>query len=282
VKRTLLGDSVAEEKSSPRAGNNKAPGNTPAQSPVPWYYSLFETGVYVDLLFSVSPESTVSEVSFIAKVLRLPPGGEVLDLCCGFGRHTIPLAQRGFRMTGLDSSAHNLELARSRASDVGADVTWILSDMRRIDEHIKTKLDAVICMDCSFGYLEDDEEDRRALNSISSVLKDGGVLLLDVLNRDAVIRSMTDRTWNRRGDFLILGQHTFDVMSSRYADEYIIVDALGERLELSTSVRLYTRSELEAMLMGVGMHPIGIYGSYAKQPFAIDNRRMIILSQYNK
>jgi SAM-dependent methyltransferase len=57
--------------------------------------------IYDDNAFT---KNTVREVDFLLDELLIPPGGAVLDVGCGTGRHAIELAKRGFVVTGLDLS----------------------------------------------------------------------------------------------------------------------------------------------------------------------------------
>src|SRR5437016_4273852 len=118
----------------------------------PWYELLFGE----DYLrhFRTPPERTAQEVEQILQRLDLPPGSAVLDLCCGYGRHTIPLAQHGYRMTGQDLSDVLLQQARTDAEARGVHVQWVQSDMRRVP--FEKEFDAVINIWTSFGYLENE------------------------------------------------------------------------------------------------------------------------------
>ena len=57
-------------------------------------------------------------------------GGAVLELACGTGQLTIPIALQGLPIVGLDQSSAMLNVARSRASAVNAPVTFVQGDMR--------------------------------------------------------------------------------------------------------------------------------------------------------
>src|SRR5688500_13462732 len=74
--------------------------------------------------------AAAAEVEQILALIQLDDGGEVLDLACGPGRHSIPLAQRGFTVTGVDQSQFLLERARSRSAQEGVSVEWVKADMR--------------------------------------------------------------------------------------------------------------------------------------------------------
>jgi SAM-dependent methyltransferase len=77
-----------------------------------------------------TPERTNAEVDFIEQVLGAPRGAAMLDLACGFGRHAIRLAKRGYLVTGVDFSPRYLEIAAEDARAEGVAVTWQAGDMR--------------------------------------------------------------------------------------------------------------------------------------------------------
>ena len=98
-------------------------------------------------------------------------GGEVLDVPCGFGRHAIPLARAGYRVTGVDRStvaARRGAAARGR----GAWPKFVNADYRELPFKDEA-FDAAINLYTSLGYLGD-EEDTKVLAAIRRVLREGG------------------------------------------------------------------------------------------------------------
>src|SRR5690349_5266808 len=82
---------------------------------IPWYKTFFNEDyvrVYSPFL---TAERTAQEVEAIIRFLELSAGSTILDLCCGYGRHAIPLAQQGYNIVGLDLSEVLLQLARTEA-----------------------------------------------------------------------------------------------------------------------------------------------------------------------
>ena len=148
--------------------------------------------VYMDNVFT---KNTLHEVDFLLEELALRPGSSILDVGCGAGRHSIELAKRGYKVTGLDLSAEMLAQAEQGARAVGVKVNWVRSDAARFS--LAEKYDAVICLcEGSLGLLgqADDPIDQplAILRNISRSLKPQAGALLTVLNGAAMIRKHTN------------------------------------------------------------------------------------------
>jgi len=242
-----------------------------------WYREFFD-----DLYLRVyqpleAPEKVRREVDFIVKALNLPAGAKVLDLCCGQGRHSLELARRGFQVVGVDLSEALLYAARKRAESEGLSVTFLQCDMREID--FKDEFDAVINMFTSFGYLESEAEDEKVLGKVAQALKSGGKFLLDVVNRDRLVRDFQGREWHAADEgWLVLEERTFDHLSGRMETRWICVARDGVRYERLSSVRLYTASELRTMLERAGLEVTNLFGDYDGSPYSWDSQRLIIVA----
>ena len=135
--------------------------------------------------------NTAAEVDFLQEELRIPPGGSILDVGCGTGRHSIGLARRGFEVTGLDLSAGMLSVAADEALKAGVDVRWIRADASRFS--FRREFDAAICIcEGAFGLLggEDDPigQPLSILRNVSGSLRPGGRFVLTALNGTAMLR----------------------------------------------------------------------------------------------
>jgi len=242
-----------------------------------WYREFFD-----DLYLRVyqpleAPEQVRREVDFIVKALDLPAGAKVLDLCCGQGRHSLELARRGFQVVGVDLSEALLYAARKRAESEGLSVTFLHCDMREID--FAGEFDAVINMFTSFGYLESEAEDEKVLGKVAQALKSGGKFLLDVVNRDRLVRDFQAREWHAADEgWLVLEERTFDHLSGRMETRWVCVARDGVRYERLSSVRLYTASELRTMLERAGLKVTNLFGDYDGSPYSWDSQRLIVVA----
>jgi SAM-dependent methyltransferase len=252
----------------------------------PWYVTLFERDWY-DVLAPgggrsrVEPERyaqrTEQEAEFVASTLRLAAGTPVLDLCCGWGRHTIRLAQRGYRMTGLDLSAYHIELARSAAREAGINVAWIEGDMRRIP-CLDATFGAVINLFTAFGYF-DEAENQQVLEEVSRVLAPGGRFLLDLINRDRLMSVFRETDWNEEDGRLVLERRCWDDRTGRIHVEWTIVDRDGERRNHTHDERIYTLQELELRLSLAGLRVHDAFGDFDGSDLQRHSRRLIVLAE---
>src|SRR5437868_15089587 len=156
-------------------------------SEAPWYQTFF--GEAYLRIYAFPPEWTERQVEGIVTLLALPAGSTILDLCCGHGRHAIPLAQRGYQVTGQDLSEVFLQQARAAADAQRVQVRWVHGDMRSIP--FENEFDAVINIFTAFGYLEDQGEDQKVLRQVCKALKPGGLFLIETLHREGLMRHYT-------------------------------------------------------------------------------------------
>src|SRR5215208_2443635 len=99
--------------------------------------------------------STHVEVEKIVKLLQIEKQDQILDLCCGIGRHSLELARHGFVVVGVDRTTRFIEKARQEADRCDLNAEFIVGDMR--EYCVPTNFDIVVNLFGSFGYFEDPE-----------------------------------------------------------------------------------------------------------------------------
>jgi SAM-dependent methyltransferase len=126
------------------------------------------------------------EVPVLVEVFGLPGDGGLLDAGCGSGRHVVALAQRGYRVVGLDASGAMLELARAHAAqaDVAADfVEATYADAARaVERFAGGGFDGVFCLGNALAAVGQHDDAQRSLAALTSVLRPGGRLVVQILN----------------------------------------------------------------------------------------------------
>ncbi|HEY1387940.1 MAG TPA: class I SAM-dependent methyltransferase [Ktedonobacterales bacterium] len=127
-------------------------------------------------------ESTDKDVAFLARQLPLPRYGRLLDLCCGYGRHAVRLAARGYRVTGLDRDPEAIAEAERRTRAADQQVTYLVGDMREVGA-LPGTFDGVINMWQSLAFF-DEATNADVLRQVRSKLTPGGRFIVDIYNRD--------------------------------------------------------------------------------------------------
>jgi SAM-dependent methyltransferase len=241
-----------------------------------WWDAYFDELYLRMLQATLPPEQTAQELAGVLAMLELQPGARILDLCCGQGRHAIPLARAGYRVVGLDRSPYLLGQARQAANGAGAGISWVQGDMRHLPW--AETFDACLNLFTSFGYFEAEDQNQQVLVEVFRALKPGGRFILDLSNRDYFLLRLWPYSWRRYGQAILLENTTFDPATCRFASNFTWVE--GERREsLSHSVRHYTAPELEGMLWRAGLVPLALYGGFDASPLDLESKRLIVVAK---
>ena len=126
----------------------------------------------------IDQSRTTQETEFICQCAPPPEFREILDVCCGMGRHARALASRGYSVVGIDRDADAVANARSR----GGGPTYIVADLRDY-QPAPEAFDAAIVIRQSFGYF-DPTTNRDVLGRLAAGLREGGRVILDLWNHE--------------------------------------------------------------------------------------------------
>jgi SAM-dependent methyltransferase len=240
-----------------------------------WYDEFFE-GDWLDLIAPRAPaERTAQEVDFVVEQLGLEPGARVLDVACGHGRHSLELARRGLRVTGIDLSPRSLALARQSAGAESLDVDLRELDMRELD--YDGEFDAALNLFTAFGYFEEPADNEQVLDRVARALRPGGAFLIDVINPVSLFGRYRDAWWEELDDgVLFLQQHEYDLLAGRNLAVWTFVRPDGTRSEIRHSLRMYTPVELRILLEGAGLRVDGAWGGFDGEELGRESRRLIL------
>ena len=153
-------------------------------------------------------------------------GGELLDVPCGFGRHSIPLARAGYRVTGVDRSAVLLAEAQRRAGGE----RWPKFVERRLPRAAvrgrELRRARSTCTRRSATSAT--RRTRRCWPAIRRVLRAGGRLVIETMHRDRLVGMASERHWRLMGEGrLLLEQSTFDPASGVAQTTQTLIDGDG-------------------------------------------------------
>ncbi|MEO0091768.1 MAG: class I SAM-dependent methyltransferase [candidate division WOR-3 bacterium] len=227
---------------------------------------------YQDIL---TEERTKIEVNFLIRELKLKKDMKILDLACGYGRHSNRLAKLGYNVTGVDITKEFLDIAKKEAKLRKLKVKYIQQDMRQI--RFYNEFDRIMLLFTSFGYFND-AENLKVLKNISQALKPKGLFCFDTFNRDALLKNFLPYIVIEKGKDLMIERNKYDKKTKRIYNQRIVIRD-GKRKDKPFSVRLYTPNEIKSLLAKVGMSIYKMFSDWNSNPFSLDSKRMIIIAE---
>ncbi len=247
-----------------------------------WYDNWAE--VY-DSIYSYVREDVPFYVSEATK-----SGGPVLEMGCGTGRVTVPIAQSRVDVVGLDNSMSMLDVARRKAQQIKSrqgEIEFVQGDMR--DFSLGKKFPLIVIPFRGFLALMTVEDQIRCLSTIKKHLEPDGRLIFNVFvpNLEMLVededtafhlRDVTDPTTGRQ---LVLWQQTRVDNFNQVLSVRIIVDELDlngmvpSRFYRDYQIRYAHRLELLHLLERCGYDVVDLYGDFDYSPFDEDSEEMV-------
>jgi SAM-dependent methyltransferase len=239
-----------------------------------WFRDFFD-GMAVDFWMAVAPPPD-DDVAFLQTWFGPANGQEVLDAACGAGRHTIPLAKAGYRMTGVDLSGVSLAHARSAATGTPLAIDWQQRDMR--DLPWGDRFAGALCFGNSFGYIGR-KGTRDFVAAVGNALRHGGVFVLETgAAAESLLPSLQQRRWMQAGEILFLSSSSYDVSSSRLDVEYTFVRG-NDRETKTASTSIFTVAELREMFERSGFTIEGTLSNLQREPFRLGSPRLFLVAR---
>lgn len=156
-----------------------------------WYKKIWT----LDIQDQSWVEDTKRQIDFLIEKLNLNGSEKILDLACGFGRHSLELARRGFSVIGVDITSDYIKYASNIAKTEKLNAQFIHSDIR--DINFENEFDVVLNMaDGAVGYLENEEENLKIFKIVSKALKQNGKHFMDIMNADYAETHFPCKLWD--------------------------------------------------------------------------------------
>ncbi|MCT4630127.1 class I SAM-dependent methyltransferase [Winogradskyella sp.] len=233
-----------------------------------WYASWFDTPYYHILYKDRDYSEAQHFMDNLTQYLNIPEGGNILDLACGKGRHSIYLNTLGYNVTGVDLSEQSIKHAKQFENDT---LNFDVHDMTL--PYPKT-FDAVFNLFTSFGYFEDDTCNLKTITSIKAELNDFGFGVIDFMNVNYVINHLVAK------DVKTVEGIDFHQQRS-VKDGYIIKDINfeidGELYEFQERVKALTLDDFKTLFEKAGVHLLDIFGDYKLQKYHSQTSERLIM-----
>ena len=238
-------------------------------------------------------ENTRNEVDFIVDIMELSGSERILDLACGFGRHSIDLTKRGFSVKGVDIAPDLIEEAKRIASEEELNTEFICADLR--DVSFNNEFDVVLNMgEGAIGYLENDDENLKIFDLIASSLKPGGKHFMEILNAEHAEMYYPKKSWYIGEKVLFIEEYLWDK-----EDRRMLLSGWGFRFgEIArkptaaditprATIRAYSIGEVEEILTSRQMTIMKTYGNsfgiFSKdRPISKREIQLLVYSQKNE
>ena len=278
------GAPVSAPPSSPTPASKPAPTSKPAppsskaeSKKRPWWEDIFSE----DLLRTMDqPKASFiqREVNFIEESLGVEKGAVVLDLACGTGVHAVELASRGYSVVGFDLSLAMLARASDEAQERGQKLNFLQGDMREMA--FEEMFDGIYCWQTSFGYF-DEEKNLDVLARAHRALRHGGMLLIDIINRDFVAPRQPSLVWFEGDGCVCMDEMQVDFFTSRLKVKRTVMFEDGRTREIDYSIRLYNLHEIGKMMHDCGFRVVQVTGHPAHPGvfFGSESPRIIVLAE---
>ncbi|MBI3724482.1 class I SAM-dependent methyltransferase [bacterium] len=247
----------------------------------PWWVSLYDELVLEMLIAHRDPAEIEQTVAFLEERLAIRAGDLVFDQCSGIGTLGIALAERGARVVGVDQARAYVERARREAEARSLDCAFFQGDA----------FEAVPARGCgaafnwatSFGYAPDDRANARMLERALEALAPGGRFALDTMNVAGVLRDFQEHVVTKRetteGELVLSRESKIDLARGVIDKRWTFFLPGGERVERSSSVRLYLPHSLREMLERAGFEDVSLHGSVRGEALELDSPRCIAVAR---
>ena len=238
-----------------------------------WFHDFFH-GLAVDFWVAAAPAGD-ADVPFLESVFG-SGDRNIVDVACGAGRHSLPLARRGFRVTGVDLSSTCLDEARRRADEDHIAIEWHRGDMRELPW--RDHFDGAICFGNSFGYCDRDGT-RAFVRSLSDAMKPGAAFVLETgAMAESLLPALQTRRWMEVGDILFFSSATYDTSASRLDVEYSFLRS-GVRETRTAHTWIYTIGEVRELFASAGLVVEQLCSSTAGAPFRLGDPRLLLVAR---
>lgn len=243
-----------------------------------WYKQIWS----LDIKHHSWVEDTERQVNFIIETLNLKGNERILDLACGYGRHSLSFARKGFEVVGIDITRDYIEDAIKTARNYSLPATFLLSDIREVT--FSQDFDVVLNLaDGAIGYLENDMENLKIFDVISNALKPGGVHVMDICRAEHAELYFPKYNWEAGSSTLSLSQFEwipdkrimlYGGYSLPYGEPTVKPDII-----YGDPIRLYSMKEIKSILRTRNMKVQKTYSDFLGAPASPKSLQLMVFSK---
>jgi len=237
-----------------------------------WFASWFDTKYYHLLYKNRNDDEARNFIQNLVDHLDLKSNSKVLDLACGKGRHSVTLRELGFDVLGVDLSGNSIKNAKQFECDK---LHFDVHDMR--ESMGEKRFDAVFNLFTSFGYFDNQEDNKRVILSIHEMLKDNGILVIDFMNARRIIDSLVISEVKQVESIQFKISRNYD---GNHIFKTIEFEDEGKEYSYTERVQALLFSDFEKLLNTNGFNILSTFGDFDLNSFSeATSDRLILVAQ---
>jgi cyclopropane fatty-acyl-phospholipid synthase-like methyltransferase len=226
----------------------------------------------------IPPGLTEAEVDFIEEMCGIKNSGHVLDLMCGYGRHSLELARRAITVTAIDNLAEYINEIKTAAQKENLKLNAIVDDVLTT-QFPENGYDSTICMGNSFAFF-DKNDALTILQKVASHLKRGGVFIINTwMIAEIAIKHFQSKSWHYAGEYKCILDYKYCFHPSRIESEQTVISPGGDVEILNGIDYIFTLDELEEMFKQTGLRTKELYSTPRKRKFNLGDTRIYIVAE---
>ena len=240
---------------------------------------IYDANIYDGL------NTDMGDLPFYKRWLPKDKSARILELCCGTGRLTIPIAKDSYDITGVDITPSMLAQAEVKASEAGLDIDFVEGDIRTLD--LPETFDLIFIPFNSIHHLYNNEDLFKAFNVVKKHLKEGGRFIFDcfspniqyVVEAEKAQQTIAEYTTEDGREVLIKQTMCYErkTQINRIAWHYYINGEFDSIQNMD--MRLFFPQELDAYLGWNGFEIIHKFGDFEEGAFGDTSDKQVFVCE---
>ncbi len=237
-----------------------------------WFKDWFNSPYYHQLYFKRDEQEAADFIDRLLVKLNPSKNDWMLDVACGRGRHSIYLASKDYKVTGIDFSDESIEDAKKSESE---SLEFFVHDMRL---PFRTNYyDFAFNFFTSFGFFRTKREHDNAIRTIAQSLKKGGIFVMDYLNAHFVEDHLVYKSEFEKDGVNFYITRWLD--ETHFYKKIVVEDEaeLDEPLLFTEKVAKFSLGDFNDMFSFYGMQIQEVVGDYQFIPYHVKNSPRLIM-----
>jgi SAM-dependent methyltransferase len=229
--------------------------------------------------------TSLADLPFYKRWLPENKDACILELCCGTGRLTLPIAKDGYDIVGVDNSVSMLDQAKAKAAEEGLELKFIEADIRFLD--LPGKYDLIFIPFNSIHHLYKNEDLFKVFNVVKKHLKEGGLFMFDCFNPNIQLIVEGEKELKKIAEFTTRdGREVLTKQIMRYETNtqinriewHYFINGRFDSIQ-NLDMRMFFPQELDSYLEENGFKIVKKFGDFNEEAFNAHSEKQIFICQ---